>query len=96
MLTTKEMEVVHGTGEDDEDQSRSGLPCEYKKGSIVSFSLDLDRGGILTASIDGDGPFEVFSGMCRDLGEEDGFIPDVYVYDGSVKFLGFEQDGVYF
>jgi hypothetical protein len=88
--------AVHGRGEDDKDQIRGNLPCDFMTASIVSFSLDLDRGGILTASIDGDDPFEVFSGMCRGLGEEEGFLPDVYVYDGSVKFLGFEQDDVYF
>jgi hypothetical protein len=61
----------------------------------VSFSLDIDRGGILTASIDGDTPFEVFSGMCRGLGHEDGFLPAVSLFGGIVRFLGFEQDGVY-
>jgi hypothetical protein len=72
------------------------LPCEIRTGSIVSFSLDLDRGGILTVSIDEDAPFEVFSGMCKETDVEEGFLPIVTAMDGSVRFLGFEQDDVYF
>jgi hypothetical protein len=82
--------------DDDEPQLSDCPSFKIRAGSIVSFSLDLDRGGILTVSIDGDAPFEVFSGMCKGLGEEDGFLPKVYVKDGTVEFLGFEEDEVYF
>jgi hypothetical protein len=86
--------IVHA--EDcDECKVRSSLPFEFGNGSIVSFSLDIDRGEILTASIDRDTPFEVFSGMCRGLGHKDGFLPAVSLFGGIVRFLGFEQDGVY-
>jgi hypothetical protein len=84
--------AVHGKGN---CTSEFHVPCKFRTGSIVSFSLDLDQGGILTASIDGDAPFEVFSDMCQRLDKEDGFLPAVDVSCGSVKFLGFEQDGIY-
>jgi hypothetical protein len=90
-----EGQTVHAEDYDDEYRNRSGLPCEFGNGSIVSFSLDLDHGGILTASIDGDAPFEVFLGMSQSLGKEDGFLPTVSLFGGIVRFLGFEQDGVY-
>jgi hypothetical protein len=88
-------EALHYPADGDESQV-SGPPFAIMAGSIVSFSLDLERGGILTVTIDGSAPFEAFSGMCQGNSEDEGFLPAVNVWDGDVKFLGFEQDGVYF
>jgi hypothetical protein len=60
--------------------------------SVVSFTLDLERGGILTASINDNAPFEVFSNMCQDHGEGYGFVPAVTITYGMIEFLGFDKD----
>jgi hypothetical protein len=84
--------ALHRECKDSVNNQSRPLPFKFRIGSIVSFSLDLDRGGILTVSIDGDAPFEAFSGMCRSVGANEGFLPYVSIQNGSVKFLGFEQD----
>jgi hypothetical protein len=64
----------------------------FKVDTIVSFTLDLGGfHGILTASINGQTPVEIFSDLHIDLEGFDGFVPSVYVVtEGRVEFLGFE------
>jgi hypothetical protein len=89
--TVFEGQTLHYRGNVDEAEVSGRLPCKLNVGSIVSFSLYIDRGGILTVSIDGSTPCVAFSGMCRGHDVEEGFLPAVDVWDGEVKFLGFEH-----
>jgi hypothetical protein len=65
----------------------------FSDGSIVSFTLDLRGQGVLTASIDGNAPIEVFSGgILEGRGENHGFVPAISCHPKvSVEFLGFEK-----
>jgi hypothetical protein len=68
-------------------QNSSGHPT-FKKGSKVTFILDLTGEGTLSSSVDGTPAVQVFSNM---LSKSKGFVPAVSCYGtGAVRFLGFE------
>jgi hypothetical protein len=59
----------------------------YDAGSVITFTLDLTGNGSLTASVDGNDPFQLFDGMLESV---DGFVPSVGLrFGGSVRFMGF-------
>jgi hypothetical protein len=73
-------------------QTKMAPPISFSADTIVTFTLDLDRhNGILTASINGNAPFDLFSGLREGVGENEGFVPSVIVKRGRVGFLGFEE-----